>query len=406
MNILIVNATFSGGGAEKVARQIYYGMTKYDDCNMHFIAGKGIKKNGISVIYNKQNVGLRIINKARNLLTNNARKRDILTTTAIIRYIKKYDIDIIHFHNIHGNYIGINDIKEISKYCKVIWTLHDMWSITGHCAYSMQCDKWKDEKCRKCANLLLYPRMWVDKAENRRSLKENAFTGSGITFVTPSSWLEKICRFSFLKSEKIFKINNGVDANCFKVLDKKKLRQKYCIPFEKIVLMFSVNQWDNPYKGVHILYDALEQIENKENYFLLLLGNKGKIQIEDGYECKNMGYIQGDDVMNELYSVADVFVMPSLAENFPCSILESLASGTPVIASTVGGIPEQIDGSTGWLFEAGNAHQLAGILVDISEQRNRLGEMCIKCRERIETCFTEEKMLREYRELYKRVIEE
>ncbi len=110
--------------------------------------------------------------------------------------------------------------------------------------------------------------------------------------------------------------------------------------------------------------------------------------------------------MNELYSLSDVFIIPSRAENFPCTILESLASGTPVIASDVGGIAEQIDADTGWLFDMGNAERLAEIIDALPDNKGRLHIMNGRCRKRAEDSFSEEKMLKEYYQLYLRVMEE
>ncbi len=399
MNILIVNTFFEGGGAEKVARQLYYGLSNSYNCNMYFVSGRGIKtENVISIIYNKHNRFLYAFNRMKNLISNNARKRDLLAKNVIIKCIKKYHIDIVHFHNIHGNYIGISDIKEISKYCKVIWTLHDMWAITGHCAYSIECNKWKNESCRNCQNLTYYPKMWFDRAENRLHLKEKTFINGDIVFVAPSIWLKNLCCTTFLKTEKIVVINNGVDTNCFKPLDKENLRRKYNIPLKKIVLMFSANACDSPYKGFDVLCSALKMIKDKEKYFILMVGNGEKREIEHIYECKYMGYVQNDSIMNELYSMSDVLIVPSRAENFPCTILESMAAGTPVIGSRTGGIVEQIDDKTGWVFDVGDSQQLAEIISSLPDKK--LDDMHVRCREKVLTFFSDKDMLKKYYELY------
>ena len=113
-----------------------------------------------------------------------------------------------------------------------------------------------------------------------------------------------------------------------------------------------------------------------------------------------MGYIQDDEIMNELYALSDVFILPSVAENFPCSILESFASGTPVIASKVGGIPEEINEETGWLSEAGNSEELARVIESLPDQKEKILKMGIACRKRVEDNFSEDKMVTEYLDLY------
>ena len=113
-----------------------------------------------------------------------------------------------------------------------------------------------------------------------------------------------------------------------------------------------------------------------------------------------MGYIDDDEQMKELYNAADVFILPSRAENFPCSVLESMASGTPVIGSRAGGIVEQIDVQTGWLFDVGDSQQLADIINRLWDEKDRFSDMGIQCRERVINLFGEDQMLRKYNELY------
>lgn len=409
MNVLIINTNFSGGGAEKIARQLFYGLNEYYGINTFFIAGKlfGIECNeGIDGIYNYDKFIVKTINRARNLISNNERIWDPYSRMKILSYIKKHHIDIVHFHNIHGNYIGISDIGEISKYCKVVWTLHDMWGLTGHCAYPFGCNNWLDNECRKCADSQLYPQMFVDVAKSRYREKKKDFVNKNIIFVAPSKWLIDQCNKTFLTKEQKVLIYNGVNTNIFFSLDKKKIRNKYKISDGKIILLFAANSLDSPYKGMEVLDKALSLVDKKEMYELVIVGKGGKFKFSEEYHCYYTGYVDNDIIMNELYNLADVFILPSKAENFPCSILESMSVGTPIIASAVGGVVEQIDEKTGWLFEVGNYRQLAQIINVIPNKINELRDMGKQCRKRVEEYFTEEQMLRAYQKLYQRIEDE
>ncbi len=403
MNILYVNAYFSGGGAEKVARQLFYGLKEGYGINTFFIAGKQFNvecNKGINGIYNYDKPIVKIINRVRNLISNNERISDSYSRLKILSYIKRYHIDIVHFHNIHGNYIGIRDIGEISKYCKVVWTLHDMWALTGHCAYSLRCNNWINSSCRNCVDRQLYPKMFIDVAKRRYYEKRNSFTDKNITFVTPSKWLIDQCDKTFLNKEQKFLIYNGVNTNIYFPLDKDRIRKKYKISNKKVVLLFVANSLDSPYKGMDIINKALCLVDEKEMYELVIVGKGERFSFSEEYHCHYTGYIDNDIKMNELYNLADVFVLPSQAENFPCSILESMSAGTPVIASAVGGIAEQIDEKTGWLFESGNYRQLAQIINMISNKNIELRYMGMLCRKKVEALFSEEMMLRAYQKLY------
>lgn len=181
---------------------------------------------------------------------------------------------------------------------------------------------------------------------------------------------------------------------------KENVRKKYNILQEKIVLLFVANSLDSSYKGMDVLEKALGLVDKKDRYELVIVGKGRQFSFSQEYHCHYTGYINNDVVMNELYNLADVFILPSRAENFPCSVLESMSAGTPVIASAVGGISEQIDDKTGWLFEVGNYRHLAQIINMIPEKVDELHDMGIQCRKRVEEHFTEEKMLRSYQRLY------
>lgn len=407
MNVLIINTFFRGGGAEKVSRQLYYGFRKYDDVNCFFLAGKaGEQSEPCSHIYRSGTIP-QAVNRRICRMKNGQRERDWYTVRTIVRMIREKKIDLVHFHNMHGDYIGIKDIGEISKYCKVVWTLHDMWAMTGHCAYPCQCSGGGGKSaCRNCPDLNLYPMIRKDIAEYLYKLKRKAFTGKKIHFAVPSAWLMKQCEQSFLDGESKTLIHNGVSTEVFHPMNKARLRQKYGISQDKLILLFAANNTDSPCKGGDILESALAKVKRKEKYELVIVGNAGHFSFDNDYVCHYMGYIQSDDKMNELYSLSDVFIIPSRAENFPCTILESLASGTPVIASDVGGIAEQIDADTGWLFDMGNAERLAEIIDALPDNKGRLHIMNGRCRKRAEDSFSEEKMLKEYYQLYLRVMEE
>lgn len=401
MKILIINSGYSGGGAEKVARQLFYGLQRDYKLHTFFIAGKTYEADPpVYFIYNYRKTALRLFNRTRNLFTNNARKRDSFSRNKILSFIKKCEIDVVHFHNIHGNYIGIEDISEISRCCKVVWTLHDMWLLTGHCAYAMHCNKWIDAGCKKCSDLHLYPQMFTDTANKIWKEKKKVFQNQNVTYVTPSRWLMDQCERTFLADKQKYLIPNGVDTDTFYPLDSKKIREKYQIAKDKIVLLFAVNNINSPYKGADILENALRSVQNTENYELLVVGNGSGYLTDSGYICHYMGYINDDEQMNELYNAADVFILPSRAENFPCSVLESMASGTPVIGSRAGGIVEQIDVQTGWLFDVGDSQQLADIINRLWDEKDRFSDMGIQCRERVINLFGEDQMLRKYNELY------
>ena len=152
-------------------------------------------------------------------------------TKQFIEWIKEYDPDVIHLHNIHGYYINVEVLFKYLKTCgkKIIWTLHDCWSFTGHCVYFdyVGCDKWKTG-CSDCPQKKEYPaRVGPDMSKSNYSVKKNLFTGIlNMTLVTPSQWLANLIHDSYMKEYPVKVIYNGVDTEIFKP-SVSSVKEKY-----------------------------------------------------------------------------------------------------------------------------------------------------------------------------------
>ena len=158
-------------------------------------------------------------------------------------------------------------------------------------------------------------------------------------------------------------------------------------------------------KGFSYLAEALRQMENKEQYLLLIVGKLEEIRdICELYEVKTFGYIREIETLRDVYAMADLFLLPSMLENYPCVTLEAMACGPPVAAFQTGGIVEQVDEETGWLVERGNAAALKETIRLACQDKALLREKGMRSRKKAEECFSQEKMLRAYRQLYEEVL--
>jgi glycosyltransferase involved in cell wall biosynthesis len=400
MKILCINTLYNGGGAEKIARQVYNDV-KSDEIETYFLAGryqKNISKS-IDVIYNSP-LG-RFASGIVGIANHNFLFGTFYARKKIIEIIKRENIDIVHFHNIHGNYLGPKDIRAISRYChNIILTMHDMWLITGCCPYGMSCSRWKvGNDCRKCkGNESLH------KGTIRASLylkcKKNNLQNKNFYFVSPSRWLIECCKESYLKDEDIRLIPNGIDTDIYVTHDKNRMRDKYGIPENKNVLLFSANTISSPYKGYQYLYEALNIIEKKDDYCLVVLGIVDEKTLDSTYEVFKRGYISDENTMSELYSAADIYIMPSMADNAPLSCMEAMASGTPVLAFATGGISEIVNDDVGWLTSAGDSRKLAERISEIFNNPEELRRKAMNCRQYVSDNFSKDTMVERYRELY------
>ena len=406
MNVLQVNTTYQGGGAEKVTQQLFH--SSFPGITQHLLVGRGDREEsrikGYSMIYDG---GLPwFCSRAYGKLAP-YRRYDPYATHRIISYVKEHGIDIVHLQNIHGNYMGILDVEAIAKHAKIIWTLHDMWAMTGHCAHAFECDGYRRQDCSNCPRKETYPSIRTDCGNAILQDKKRAFTGKGITFVLPSKWLKERALESILAGEDLRVIENGSDtAGYGKYVGKKEeLRQEYDIPKDRTVLLFAASNLNSQFRSFGHLLDSLEYLEDRSAYTLIVLGNCDEsVHFPEGFDVRLMGYIKDQDVMAKLYALSDAYVSPSLADNFPCTTVESFAVGTPVIAFASGGLVEQLSEGRGILVPTGDVKSLAHAFETLRTMTpDAYGEMSRRCLTKAREEWDLQVMLSRYRDLYEEV---
>lgn len=310
-------------------------------------------------------------------------------TEKFISWVKEYNPDIIHLHNIHGYYVNVEVLFKYLKTCgkKIIWTLHDCWSFTGHCAYFdyANCDKWKFQ-CQKCEQKREYPRSSVlDRSKYNFILKKELFTDiPNMTIVVPSKWLKELVKQSFLKEYPIKVIYNGIDVSVFRPL-KSDIYKKYNCEDKKIILGVA-GVWDRR-KGLNS-FVTLSQLLSDE-YQIVLIG-LSKEQLSD-IPTNIIGIERTESVqeLSQFYSAADVFVNPTLEDNYPTTNLEAIACGTPVISYRTGGSGESAS-KYGMVVKKGDINALKAAIIKVSK-----GEVVKQ-----EIALSREEMIEEYRKVY------
>lgn len=404
MKVLLINTKYQGGGAEKVARQLYQGLPDYGVQTV-FLAGRSRDKAGsVPAIYSS--FGRRAWNYMNRRLHNNAIRHDPYAVGKILRCIEREQPDLVHFHNVHGHYMGVADIARIAGVKPVVWTLHDMWALTGHCCICIDdCTAWHENGCAHCDKLSTYSQLRRDDSANLLRLKKTAFAGKGIYFVTPSRWLEGQVRNSYLGGENIRTICNGVDVKHFLCLDKAEVRKKHGIPQHKKILMFLGTPLDNEIKGIRYLIQTLELLPKKEEYFLLMVGDCSQLgRIKEAFAHKDFGYVKETGMLNEIYAAADLFIFPSIHESAGLMAVEAGASGTACIAFDSEGIPEAVTDEVGWLVPRREPEKLRDCIQNAFADRERLQKKGQLFRKAAEQTFSTEKMLQQYADLYREAV--
>lgn len=261
-------------------------------------------------------------------------------TMRFIRWVKEYDPDVIHLHNIHGYYINIEILFNYLKVCgkRIIWTLHDCWAFTGHCAYFdyVECDRWKTQ-CKSCVQKSEYPSCsGISRAKRNYITKKELFINiPDMTLVTPSDWLAGLVKQSFLKDYHVVTIHNGVDISVFRPTESD-IASRYGLDGKKIVLGVAA-VWDRR-KGLDYLVQLADMLD--DSYVVVVIGvtEEQKQKLPENV----LGLIRTNNVQElvEWYSAATVYVNPTLEDNYPTTNLEAIACGTPVISFDTGGSGE------------------------------------------------------------------
>lgn len=404
MNILLVNGNYDGGGAAQVVKKLYYSY-KERGIKVYFIAARdNVTRADCDVLYTSL---LPIaLHRIRTSLYGNVCFHNIYIKKRIIDIIKKEKIDIVHFHNIANNYIGFEDLKDLTRHCKVFWTLHEFWSVTGHCYHPLNCELWIEGECKNCPDLSRPNRLYYNNSHNIWKKKREAFTKTHIQYIVPSEWMKTQLMRSFLKDEKINVIYNGINMEEYTELDSALLREKYNMPVSKNIILFVSENLNNPSKGLPILKQALALINNKEQYCLILVGDGAVNDCPEHIEIRGMGLVKNSRAMNEIFSLADILVMPSKAETFSLVAAESMASGTPVVTFRAGGVEEVVDENTGWVLEDRSAETLAEKIQLIFRNKSELVEKGKNCRSTVEQKFSLDKVIENHLDLYKELLSE
>ena len=298
-------------------------------------------------------------------------------TKKLIKQIEEYNPDVVHLHNIHGYYINIEMLfKYLAKADKkVVWTLHDCWSVTGHCAYFdiVNCDKWKTG-CHCCPQKKKYPTSLVfDNSKSNWQKKKKLFTAvKDMTLIAPSRWLEGIITESFLANCKTTVINNGIDLNVFKPTESD-FRKKCNLEDKKIIL------------GVAAIWEVRKGFEDfikiakmiNDDYRIVMVGvtEEQKKQLPENVIA--IGRTNNVQELAAIYTTSDVFINPTKEEMFGMVNIEALACGTPDVTYNTGGSPEGIDSSCGIVVDKGDVQALYATAVKVCEEKMFSEENCM-----------------------------
>ena len=354
MNVLHINTRLHCGGAAIAAKRLHDGL-KAAGHNTKFLVGHG--PNGFPDL----------AHVPPDWRTRYLHRILPLTGLNYLEYLGSFKIsetdyfqaaDICNLHNLHRDYFSYLALPQLTQRKPAVWTLHDMWPFTGHCAYSFDCLKWKSG-CGRCPYLKTYPAVKRDATRLEWRLKNRTYSRSNIAIVATSRWLHEIALKSMLATYfSIERIPHGICTATYQPIDRQACRAALDISRNKKVLMFAAVDTDDYRKGGDLLLAALKALPYslKADITLLIMGDGDsfKREIKD-VETIALGYVSSDTLKNICYNATDICLFPSRADIWSLVVQEAMACGTPSIAFDVGGVSDLI------------RHKITGLLVPVEQ---------------------------------------
>lgn len=324
----------------------------------------------------------------------------VVSTIAFIRKLNDIKPDLIHLHNLHNSYINL---PLFFRYLKksdvpVVWTFHDCWPFTGKCPYYTyaECEKWK-KGCYDCKHIVEYPASKVDRTKKMWLLKKAWFTQvDKLRIITPSQWLKDQVKESYFRDLRTDVIHNGIDISVFHPYEEDYFNDNYGTGDKKIVLGVAL-PWSKR-KGIDTFIKLSHYLEKE--FQIVLVGTDENVDKMLPESIISIHRTNNQTELARMYSSADVFVNPTLEDNYPTVNMESIACGTPVITYNTGGSPESIDEYTGAVVEQNDIDDLIANIKDICRHKTEYKVHCIKKAQEFDKC----ECFKKYIDLYDNLV--
>jgi glycosyltransferase involved in cell wall biosynthesis len=379
MNILHVNTLDAAGGAERVASQLADQFRQRGhSCWLAVGEKRNFDRNVLS-LQTDRSVATQLIARLHRKIRKSLGHQIFFSPESWrLLDIAPARPDIVHLHNLHGarGYFDLRALTSLSHQVPVVLTLHDMWLMTGHCAHSFDCERWRTG-CGQCPDLSIYPAVRRDATAFNWKHRQELFSRSRLFVTTPSQWLMDKVKDSILApaivDSKI--IPNAIDTAVFcPATSKDSIRSSLDLPVDALILAFSANGIrHNTWKDFASLRETLRLVAEQINNRKLILLAIGETAPPEQIGAATISFIPYQSTPSKLaayYHAADVYIHAARAEVWGLTITEAMACGCAVVATDVGGIREQVDDSvTGFLTPFGDPRAMASTLIRLLNDR-------------------------------------
>ncbi|MFO7598990.1 MAG: glycosyltransferase [Candidatus Desulfacyla sp.] len=425
MKILQVSTYDISGGAARAAYRLQKGLREMGHDSRMLVRHKNTKSVYVHSVYVETG-----IEEARggffleNVIQQHyiTRHRTERSNTLFSFPYPGYDIaripalneaDVINLHWVaqYQSPVTLRNLSSLGK--PVVWTLHDQWAFTGGCHYSAGCENYQAD-CTRCPQVT--EDLWSLPAAVLKD-KLDLFKGISFTLVTPSRWMADCIRKSRLfGAQRVEVIPNSLETDIFAPLPKETAKESFGLEKDTLTILFGGEDANERRKGFGEMVLAIDYLTEKDEFKALLetkrvcmlcFGRPKEAFNSMNIQVISLGYLGSDVEIRNAYCAADVFVLPSLEDNLPNTVLEAMSCGTPVVGFEIGGMPDMVEnGVTGQLVPPGDTVQLGEAILSLllnSRKRHEMGE---RCRHKIETEYDLSVQASRYVALYEELLSE
>ena len=403
MKIAVVSkADRHGGGASSVAESKVRFLRNTGIYAEHFVSWHGPENSDrVQLLYGDYSKLVRKLQKRAERVG----LPDLIPFEYYLSGKRLREFDVVHFHDL-SSAVSPYTLKWLSREMPVVWTFHDCSPFTGGCLYPMECKGYLKACADRCPQIGQWPLgKNYDFTSRYTAIKQKLFQSERLCPITPSQWMSDMAVSSGLLPEAPMVIPNYVDTKVFYPRSTKATKRQYGLPLDRAIILLSAGNILDPRKGTLDAIQALRSID-RDAYHLLLVGNyspEAERELE-GMGHTFTGYLGDKEALAQVYSVADLFLFPTKADNMPLVVLETMACGTPVITYDIGGLPEMVvDSQSGRLVPVGDVAAMSTVLVETLEKRSFV-EWSAKCVRRANELYSVARFTDAHVDLYKSLL--
>ncbi len=417
MKIAILNTSDLSGGAAVACSRLVSALSKSNHDVTYLVRDKtehySLSSSINNTLLKRRLAYLRLATEKGILYNKLKNKKDLFRFSLpyfgenIFSHPSLLDADIIHLHWINKSFVSLQHIRKLISLNKpIVWTLHDMWAFTGGCHYSGHCTNYTSG----CGQCYFLNKPHISDLSAQVTSKKLKAGFSNINYITCSNWLHSLAKNSILlNSSNIQAIPNPINTTQFRPIDNDEIRLRLGIDKDAFVVLFASMDVNDIRKGYAYLQKALLNLSTQKStqkIEVLIFGRASEDLLENiPFKYHYLGSLNRSEDIIDAYNAASVFVIPSLQDNLPNTVMEAMSCGLPVVGFDVGGIPEMVvDGHTGYIATTGDAQSLSKSIQLLIDQPERCVELGKNARNKVELDYAESIVAKKYLEFYKSII--